>query len=115
MGEVKKKKKEELYASKKSYLKDDNTNSSQDLYPRITIVIARGSIINGVIEDRLRRKKLCGEGSKFPRCKCGLYAAKPHAKKPSDFIIHAGTNDVKRFTSREILCQLLNLKDFIGE
>ena len=66
MGEVKKKKKEELYASKKSYLKDDNTNSSQDLYPRITIVIARGSIINGVIEDRLRRKNYVVKARNFP-------------------------------------------------
>ena len=66
MGEVKKKKKEELYASKKSYLKDDNTNSSQDLYPRITIVIAGGSIINGVIEDRLRRKNYVVKARNFP-------------------------------------------------
>ena len=30
-------------------------------------------------------------------------------KKPSHLIIHAGTNDAKRFASREILDQLLNL------
>ena len=56
LEEVKKKKKEEFYASKKSYLKDNNTNSSQDSYPRNTIVIAGDSIVNGVIENRLRRK-----------------------------------------------------------
>ena len=49
-----KKKKEEFYATKKSSSKD--TSSSQDLYPRNTIVIAGDSIINGVFEDRLRRK-----------------------------------------------------------
>ena len=36
-------------------------------------------------------------------------------KKPSHLIIHAGTNDAKRFTSREILDQLLNLKKFVNE
>ena len=30
-------------------------------------------------------------------------------------IIHAGTNDAKRFTSREILDQLLNLKKIVSE
>ena len=36
-------------------------------------------------------------------------------KKPSHLIIHAGANDAKRFTSREILNQLLNLKKFVSE
>ena len=36
-------------------------------------------------------------------------------KKSSYFIIHAGMNDAKRFTSREILDQLLNLKKFVNE
>ena len=36
-------------------------------------------------------------------------------KKPSHLIIHAGANDAKRFTSREILNQLLNLKKFVTE
>ena len=36
-------------------------------------------------------------------------------KKPSHLIIHAGTNDAKRFTSREILDQLLNLKKIVSE
>ena len=40
---------------KKSNSKDNHTSSSQDLYPRNTIVIAGDSIINGVFEDRLRR------------------------------------------------------------
>ena len=56
LKEVKKKKKEEFYASKKGNSKDNHTSSSQDLYPRNTIVIAGDSMINGVFEDRLRRK-----------------------------------------------------------
>ena len=58
LEEIKKNKKEEFYASKKSFSKDDHTSSSQDLYPRNIIIIAGYSIINGVYEDRLRRKNL---------------------------------------------------------
>ena len=36
-------------------------------------------------------------------------------KKPSHLIIHAGTNDAKRLTSKEISDQLLNLKKFVSE
>ena len=36
-------------------------------------------------------------------------------KKTSHLIIHAGTNDAKIFTSREILDQLLNLKKIVSE
>ena len=47
------KKKEQFYASKRSYSTDDNTSSSQDLYLRNTIVIVGDSIKKGVFEDRL--------------------------------------------------------------
>ena len=102
LEEVKKKWKKDFYASKKSYLKDDNTNSSQDLYPRNTIVIAGDSITNGVIEDRLR-------------CKNHVVKVQNFWKNPSRLNIHAGTNDAKRFTSRESLNQLLNLKKIVSE
>ena len=36
-------------------------------------------------------------------------------KKPSHLIIRAGMNDAKRFNSREILDQLLNLKKIVNE
>ena len=36
-------------------------------------------------------------------------------KKPRHLIIHARTNDAKRFTSRKTLNQLLNLKRFVSE
>ena len=51
LEEVKKKKQEGFYVTKKGYSKD--TSSSQNLYPRNTIVVAGDSIINGVFEDRL--------------------------------------------------------------
>ena len=36
-------------------------------------------------------------------------------KKPSHLIIHAGANDAKKFTSREISDQFLDLKKFVRE
>ena len=108
-----KKKKEKFYASKKSYLKDYNTNSSPDLYSRNTIVIAGDSIINEVIEDRLRRKKHVVKVRNFPGANVEVmrHNLMPIIKKkPNHLIIHAGTNDAKRFISRRILNQLLNLK-----
>ena len=35
IGRIKEKEEEDFYASKKGYSKNDNTSSSQDLYPRI--------------------------------------------------------------------------------
>ena len=64
--EVKKKKKEEFYASKKSNSKGNHTSSSQDLYPRNTIVIAGDSVIIGVFEDRLRRRNHAVKVRNFP-------------------------------------------------
>ena len=108
-----KKKKEKFYASKKSYLKDYNKNSSQDLYSRNTIVVAGDSIINEVIEDRLRRKNHVVKVRNFPGANVEVmrHNLMPIIKKKSNhLIIHAGTNHAKRFISRGILNQLLNLK-----
>ena len=118
MEEVKKKKKEEFYTSKKSNSKDNHTSSSQDLYPRNTIVIAGDSIINGVFEDRLRRKNHVVKVLNFPDANVEdiRHNVIPLIrKKPSHLIIHVGTNDAKKFTSREILDQLLNFKKFVSE
>ena len=118
LEEVKKKKKEEFYASKNSNSKDNHTSSSQDLYPKNTIVIAGDSIINGVFEDKLRRKKHVVKVRNFPGANVEdmRHNLIPLIrKKPSNLIIHAGTNDAKKFTSREILDQLLNLKKFVSE
>ena len=116
LEEVKKKKKEEFYASKKSNSKDNHTSSSQDLYPRNTIVIAGHSIINGVFEDRLRRKNHVVKVRNFPVANVEDMRHDLISlirKKPSYLIIHAGTNVPKRFTSREILDQLLNLNQIV--
>ena len=97
-------------------MKDANTSSSQDLNPRNTIVIAGDSIINGVFEERLRRKNHVVKVQNFPGANVedmwhNLILI--IRKKPSHLIIHAGTNDAKRLTSREILDQLLNSKKLL--
>ena len=101
-----KKKKEECCASKKYYSKDHNTSSNRDLYPRNTIVMAGDSIINEVFEGRLHRKNHMVMVQNFPSSNVEdiLQNVMPIiSKKPCHLIIHAGTNDAKRFTSRDIL------------
>ena len=103
MEEVKKKT-EEFYASKKSNSKDNHTSSSQDLHPSNTIVIAGDSIINGVFEDRLRRKSHMVKVQNFPGAneKDMRHNLIPLIrKKPSHLIIHAGTNDAKKKSLQE--------------
>ena len=106
LEEIKKMKKEESYAFKKSSSKDDNTSSSQNLYPKNTIVIAGYSIVSGVFEDRLRRKSLVVKVSNFPDANVKDMQHNLMLiirKKPNHLIIQAGTNDAKRFTSNEIV------------
>ena len=82
------------------------------------MAIAGDSIINGVFKDRLRKENHVVKVRNFPGANV---EDMPHKlmplirKKLSHLIIHAGTNDAKRFTSREILDQLLNLKKFVNE
>ena len=76
------------------------------------------TIINGVFEDRLCRKNHVVKVRYFPgaNVKDIRHNLMPIIrKKPSHVIIHAGKNDAKRFTSREILNQLLNLKKIVNE
>ena len=99
LEEVKKKAKEEFYASIKSFSKDDNTSRSEDLYHRKTIVIAGDSVINGVFEDRLRRKNHVGKVRNFPGANVEDMRRNLIPiirKKLNHLIIHAGTNDTKK-------------------
>ena len=88
------------------------------MYPRNTKGIAGDSIINGVFEDRLHRKNHVVKVRNSP----GAYVEDMRhnlipliRKKPSHLIIHAGTNDAKKFTAREILDQFLTFKKFVSE
>ena len=88
------------------------------MHPRNTIVIAGDSIINGVFEERLRRKNYVVKVRNFPGANVEdvRHNLIPLIrKKPSHLIIHAGTNDAKKFTSREILDQSLNFKKFVSD
>ena len=76
------------------------------------------SVINGVFEDRLRRKNHVAKVRNFPGANVEdmRHNLIPIIrKKPNHLIIHAGMNGAKRFTSREILDQLLNFKKFVSE
>ena len=78
------------------------------MYPRNTIVIVGHSTINGVFEDRLRRKNHVVKVRNFPGANVEdmWHNLIPLIReKPSHLIIHAGTNDAKKFTLREILDQ----------
>ena len=69
-------------------------------------------------EDRLYRKNHVVKVQHFPgaNVKDMQHNLTPIiTKKPSNLIIHAETNGAKRFTSREILNQLLNLKKIVTE
>ena len=88
------------------------------MHPRNTIVIAGDSIINGVFEERLRRKNHVVKVRNFPGANVEdvRHNLIPLIrKKPRHLIIHAATNDAKKFTSREILDQSLNLKKIVSD
>ena len=74
------------------------------------------SILNGLIEENLSKTSL--GVSKFPRATVDdlSYHVYPILrKKRKHFIVHIGTNDTTRSTSREILEKLLKLKTLIKE
>ena len=75
------------------------------------------SILNGVIERNLSNDRSV-KVRKFPGAT--VDDLRHHAlpiirKQPKYLIIHAGTNDAVKFTSRDILNKLLQLKSFIQE
>ena len=95
-----------------------DASNSRDVYSRNIIVIAGYSIINGAFEDRLRRKNHLIKVRNFPGAKVEDMLHNLMSlirKKPSHFIIHAKVNDAKRFTSKEFLDQLMNLKKIVNE
>ena len=88
-----------------------------DTYPPNTCVLMGDSILNGVIERNLSNDRSV-KVRKFPGAT--VDDLRHHAlpiirKQPKYLIIHAGTNDAVKFTSRDILNKLLQLKSFIQE
>ena len=88
-----------------------------DTYPPNTCVLMGDSMSNGVIERNLSDNRSV-KVRKFPGAT--FDDLRHHAlpiirKQPKYLIIHAGTNDAVKFTSRDILNKLLQLKSFIQE
>ena len=88
-----------------------------DTYPPNTCVLMGNSIVDGVIERNLSNDRSV-KVRKFPGAT--VDDLRHHAlpiiwKQPKYIIIHAGTNDTVKFTSRDILNKLLQLKSFIQE
>ena len=121
---AKRQKKEEFYQFKSKQPIDNNMNESssklkhQGLYPSGTTVIVGDSIINGVIEERINKKDRSVKVRNFP----GATVADMERnlipiiqKKPSNIILHVGTNDAKNLPSRTVLDNLLKLKTLVKD
>ena len=88
-----------------------------DAYPPNTCVLMGDSILNGVTERNLSNDRSV-KVRKFPGAT--VDDLRHHAlpiirKQPKYLIIYAGTNDAVKFTSRDILNKMLQLKSFIQE
>ena len=86
--------------------------------PQSTNSILNGdSILNDVIERNLSNERSV-KVRKFPGAivdDLHHHALPIIRKQPKHLIIYAGTNDAVKFTSRDILNKLLQLKSFIQE
>ena len=121
---VKRQKKEEFYQFKSKQPIDNNMNESnsklkhQGLYPNGTTVIVGDSIINGVIEERINKKDRPVKVRNFPGATVAdmeHYLIPIIQKKPSNIILHVGTNDAKNLPSRTVLDNLLKLKALVKD
>ena len=95
----------------------DKISQDQDIYPPGTCVIMGDSILNGLIEENLSKQHNV-RIRKYPGAIVDDLNYHVHPilrKKPKHIIIHIGTNDATRSTSREILDKLLKLKTLIKE
>ena len=106
---VKRQKKEEFYQFKSKQPIDNNMNESisklthQGLYPSGTTVIVGDSIINGVIEEKINKKDRLVKVRNFPGATVAdmeHYLIPIIQKKPSNIILHVGTNDAKNLPSQ---------------
>ena len=90
----------------------------QGLYPNGTTVIVGDSIINGVIEERINKKDRPVKVRKFPGATVAdmeHYLMPIIQKKPSNIILHVGTNDAKNLPSRTVLDNPLKLKALVKD
>ena len=99
---VKRQKQEEFYQFKSKQAIDNNINESlskqkhQGLYPSGTTVIVGDSIINGVIEERIKKKDRPVKVRNFPGATVAdmeHYLIPIIQKKFSNIILHVATNN----------------------
>ena len=121
---VKRQKKEEFYQFKSKQPIDNNMNESisklkhQGLYPNGATVIFGDPIINGVIEERINKKDRPLKVRNSPGATVAdmeHYLILIIQKKPSNIILHVGTNDTKNLPSRTVLDNLLKLKALVKD
>ena len=121
---IKREKEEEFYQFKLKQPIHNNMNESisklkhQGLYPNGTTVIVGDSIINGIIEERINKKDRPVKVRNFPGATVAdmeHYLIPIIQKKPSNIILHAGTNDAKNLPSRTVLDNLLRLKALVKD
>ena len=86
-------------------------------YPPNTCVLMGDSILNGVIESNISNDRPL-KVRKFPGATVDnvrYYALPIIWKQPKFLVIHMGNNHAVKFTSRDILNKLLQVKSFIQE
>ena len=107
LNEFKRKKKEEYYKYKQSVCSDaaeKDKSIKNDLWPIGTTVVGN-SVLNGIVEEKLYGqgclvKVICFLGSTVDDLSHHIIPIT--RKKPTNMIIHVGTNDAPSSTSREI-------------
>ena len=121
---VKHQKKEEFYQFKSKQPIDNNMNKSssklqhQGLYPSGTTAIVGDSIINPVIEEKINKKDRLVKVRNFPGATVAdmeHYLIPIIQKKPSNIILHVGTNDANNLPSPTVLDNLLKLKALVKD
>ena len=84
----------------------------QGLSPSRTIVIVADSIINGVIEEKIKKKDKPVKVHNFPGATVAdmeHYLIPIIQKEPSNITLHVGTNDAKNLPSGTVLDSLFKL------
>ena len=90
----------------------------QGLYPSGTTAIVGDSIINPVIEEKINKKDRLVKVRNFPGATVAdmeHYLIPIIQKKPSNIILHVGTNDANNLPSPTVLENLLKLKGLVKD
>ena len=108
--------KDDLLSTKRKTNKYDRFNITENINQTKNVLIAGDSLLYGVDEQRLNNKYNV-KVRRFPGATISdmFDYLKPLFKiKPETVIIHIGTNDSTKSSSRELLDKMLELKSFIS-